>query len=548
MFTLLAAGETATFECSVAGEESASVTWLKDNKPLSDRLMDRVSKSNVDNAFKLEIQNLIEADTGMYTAHATNAEGSSTCTAHLLVQKLTDEERKQRAEANHPVFLVKLKDTELLENTYLRFMVKVKGNPNPTVRFYKDDSRILSTNDRLKVNTEQSDAGYYELVIPEVKPEDAGKYSCVAINSYGEERCDAQLSVVDEKDVFAGLEEGEEVAPGQAPTFHWTRNGQQFDPEERFKVLLTAQRQEEQCLQRIEGAFITGDERQERWEMDFERESEGGIQSPEDTVGGIIRIQSPEDTVGGIKSPESAEEGKGRQDLQQGPQQGGLQVPLDPTARQIKTIAFAKYAQARKLSVLEKRINAFRKREEGDAFEGDDVEERTEEDENERLQAGGQDSEGGDERVRMEEREFQRLREIEKEKEVERLRQLEIDKMTERLKEEERGAEIEKQKEIERQKEVEKQKEVERLKRKEEQKRLEKQKEIEKQIEQDRLKEFEKQKEIERQREIEKQKEIERQKEVEKQREIERQKEIEKQREIERQKEIEKQKEIERQK
>lgn len=63
---------------------------------------------------------------------------------------------------------------------------------------YKDDSRILSTNERLKVNNEQSDAGYYELVIPEVKPEDAGKYSCVAINSFGEERCDAQLSVVGE--------------------------------------------------------------------------------------------------------------------------------------------------------------------------------------------------------------------------------------------------------------------------------------------------------------------------------------------------------------
>lgn len=83
----IAAGETASFECSVAGDESTTLTWLKDNKPLSDRLMDRVTKSNVDNTFKLEIQNLIEADTGMYTAHATRADGSSTCTAHLLVQK-----------------------------------------------------------------------------------------------------------------------------------------------------------------------------------------------------------------------------------------------------------------------------------------------------------------------------------------------------------------------------------------------------------------------------------------------------------------------------
>lgn len=44
---------------------------------------------------------------------------------------VTEEERRAR---NAPVFLVKLNDTELLENTYLRFMVKVKGEPMPTVQ------------------------------------------------------------------------------------------------------------------------------------------------------------------------------------------------------------------------------------------------------------------------------------------------------------------------------------------------------------------------------------------------------------------------------
>jgi len=46
---------------------------------------------------------------------------------------VSEEEKMRRAEANSPLFVVKLKDTELLENTYLRFMIKVKGQPNPTV-------------------------------------------------------------------------------------------------------------------------------------------------------------------------------------------------------------------------------------------------------------------------------------------------------------------------------------------------------------------------------------------------------------------------------
>jgi hypothetical protein len=46
---------------------------------------------------------------------------------------VSEEEKKRQAEANSPLFVVKLKDTELLENTYLRFMIKVQGDPNPTL-------------------------------------------------------------------------------------------------------------------------------------------------------------------------------------------------------------------------------------------------------------------------------------------------------------------------------------------------------------------------------------------------------------------------------
>lgn len=52
----------------------------------------------------------------------------------FLGYPVTAEEKKARAEANAPIFLVRLKDTELMENTYLRFMVKVKGDPNPEMK------------------------------------------------------------------------------------------------------------------------------------------------------------------------------------------------------------------------------------------------------------------------------------------------------------------------------------------------------------------------------------------------------------------------------
>jgi hypothetical protein len=46
---------------------------------------------------------------------------------------VTPEERIERAQTDKPEFTVKLKDTELAENTYLRFMVKVRGDPSPDV-------------------------------------------------------------------------------------------------------------------------------------------------------------------------------------------------------------------------------------------------------------------------------------------------------------------------------------------------------------------------------------------------------------------------------
>ncbi|CAH1967604.1 unnamed protein product [Acanthoscelides obtectus] len=152
--------------------------------------------------------------------------------------ELSSEERAERAKTDKPEFLVSMKDAELLEDTYLRFMVKVVGEPNPEVAFYKDNTKIPEKSERYQVIREQSDKGFYELILPVVKKADAGHYKCVATNKFGEATSEATLTVTDNKKIFEDMPEGEILPPGEKPVFHWKKDGQSFEPEERFKVLM----------------------------------------------------------------------------------------------------------------------------------------------------------------------------------------------------------------------------------------------------------------------------------------------------------------------
>ena len=82
---IITAGENAIFECECEGVEN--LVWLKDNRPLSDKLADRIVISKEDNVFRLEIKNVSESDSGTYTARAENDCGVSMSTAHLIVEK-----------------------------------------------------------------------------------------------------------------------------------------------------------------------------------------------------------------------------------------------------------------------------------------------------------------------------------------------------------------------------------------------------------------------------------------------------------------------------
>ncbi|XP_057667153.1 obscurin isoform X17 [Diorhabda carinulata] len=152
--------------------------------------------------------------------------------------ELTTEERAAKSSTDKPEFLISMKDAELLEETYLRFMVKVAGKPHPDIAFFKEGKKIPENSERYQIIKEHADKGFYELVIPVVRKEDAGLYKCVATNKFGESSSEATLTVTDNKKIFEEMPEGEILPPGEKPVFHWKKDGVPFEPEERFKVLM----------------------------------------------------------------------------------------------------------------------------------------------------------------------------------------------------------------------------------------------------------------------------------------------------------------------
>ncbi|XP_050295068.1 obscurin-like isoform X13 [Anthonomus grandis grandis] len=236
--TSIEPGESAFFEVLLKDKPS-DFKWLKDSKPLNeDGSMSGRIQTIVDekgHEYKLVIKQVKDEDGGIYTAIAQTDKSKASCSAQLVVHELSTEEREERAKSDHPEFLVSMKDAELIENTYLRFMVKVVGEPNPEINFFKDGKKISETEQRMQIIREHSDKGFYELVIPEVKKTDAGLYKCVATNKFGEASSEATVTVTDNKEIF---EEGELLPPGEKPDFHWKKDGAPFEPDERFKVLM----------------------------------------------------------------------------------------------------------------------------------------------------------------------------------------------------------------------------------------------------------------------------------------------------------------------
>ena len=72
---------------------------------------------------------------------------------------------------------------------------QVTGHPKPSIQWQKD-GKPLKENPRWKFIEEEDN---YTLLIFEVRPDDVGRYDCVAINNVGKATCTAKLNVEGEE-------------------------------------------------------------------------------------------------------------------------------------------------------------------------------------------------------------------------------------------------------------------------------------------------------------------------------------------------------------
>ena len=90
-----------------------------------------------------------------------------------------------------PSFLSTIQNTSVTTGQLARFDAKVTGTKPLDVYWLKNGKKVTAD---IRYKTLEED-NTYTLLILETVPEDSGKYECVAINSAGEARCDAECTV-----------------------------------------------------------------------------------------------------------------------------------------------------------------------------------------------------------------------------------------------------------------------------------------------------------------------------------------------------------------
>uniref|UniRef100_A0A669C345 Roundabout, axon guidance receptor, homolog 2 (Drosophila) n=1 Tax=Oreochromis niloticus TaxID=8128 RepID=A0A669C345_ORENI len=165
---VVAAGEPAILECvPPRGHPEPTIYWKKDKIRIDDK-DDRITIRGG----KLMISNTRKSDAGMYICVGTNMVGER------------DSETAQVTVFERPTFLRRPINQVVLEEETVEFRCQVQGDPQPNVRWRKDDIDVPR--------------GRYEDYVLRVKKasiNDEGTFTCVAENRVGKLEASATLTV-----------------------------------------------------------------------------------------------------------------------------------------------------------------------------------------------------------------------------------------------------------------------------------------------------------------------------------------------------------------
>lgn len=202
-------GTHAHFECKIepVTDPNLKVEWFKNGHPIT--VGHRFRPIHDFGYVALDIVDLIAEDSGTYTCRAINMIGSAEthCTLqcrsseqivtltqneHGLEQihYLEDRTKKRRTHIDDevstqsPVFTTSLKNVEIKENQRAHFECRLIPVSDPTLKVeWYHNNAPLKSGSRF---TETNNFGFVALDIMGCLPEDAGTYTCRAVNACGE--------------------------------------------------------------------------------------------------------------------------------------------------------------------------------------------------------------------------------------------------------------------------------------------------------------------------------------------------------------------------
>ncbi|OXU24124.1 hypothetical protein TSAR_014966 [Trichomalopsis sarcophagae] len=179
--------EQAKFEVEFDGDPLPTIKWYREDFPITNSADLQIYTFSTKSI--LVIRQVFMEDSGVFSVIAENRGGKAKCSANLVVE----ERRRQpgRGGIIPPSFITTVQSTTVTSGQLARFDAKVTGTKPIDVYWLKNGKKI-SPDIRYKTLEEDNT---YTLLILESVVEDTGKYECVAINSAGEARCEAECIV-----------------------------------------------------------------------------------------------------------------------------------------------------------------------------------------------------------------------------------------------------------------------------------------------------------------------------------------------------------------
>ncbi|XP_040264776.1 hemicentin-1 isoform X1 [Bufo bufo] len=231
-----------TLECEVKAFPTATVTWYKNGQPLDPKSLLQIS------GYTLHVDEARLSDTGRYTCVASNIAGEDEKDFDVIVQVPPTFSKLSGILLNADIGMISNNgdNKDVIINNPLSLYCETNAVPPPTIRWYKDGN-VLTSNDKVFILP-----GGHSLQIARTNLEDAGLYTCVAVNEAGEDSLHYNIRVLlppTFEDITENLSEEITSLENQtvllnctvkghpAPTITWQKDGQVIEEGGHYEIL-----------------------------------------------------------------------------------------------------------------------------------------------------------------------------------------------------------------------------------------------------------------------------------------------------------------------